>query len=398
MLAGCANDQRSQRPEAGTFHYPTSIVADPAGDNVYVVSTNFDSRYTGGTVIPIDVATATIRSEGTVEVGNFAGELAILESGGRGVVGLIPIRDDDNLEVLDIDRNDDNIPILSCGDRKADALPRCEPARRVYIGEMARDADGEIIDSRDPFAVTIGRQFITGASSDDPLEGRHPFYVASLLDGPLLVFTIGEDRVPRFETAVSLSGGIHSLIEIPLSTRERIILASNRMTNEIQVARIHFRHSGRVDAAAELPVTLNQLATSGDYFRGMALSRDGKTLYAVYRSPAALALFDMGEDGRPVPRGLVALYGRPGTLAVYAPPDGSDREWVYVTDFWGDAVYVVDPIAMLVVDRITVGSGPYGIAIAGSRAFVTDFEEGAVSVIEVDPSSARFHEEIARLK
>ena len=78
------------------------------------------------------------------------------------------------------------------------------------------------------------------------------------------------------------------------------------------------------------------------------------------------------------------------------PPEGG-QEIVYVTDYEGDSVYAVDPVIPQVLDRISVGQGPYGIAIAADRAFVADFEEQKVSVVALGLADPDRHKEIKRL-
>lgn len=403
FLGACSDTTRADRPDPAEFHFPTAVVADPAGAWVYVVSSNFDSLYTGGTIVPIDVASRTVVPAGAVEVGSFAGELALVPGAdGRGAGAYLALRDDDALLHLDLAWSDEGQPSFRCAAQPAEGLARCDGDRSVDVLDLLKDAVPEeerddVPEARDPFAILAGAPVRLDGPEGVIDEGR-PLYVGSLRDGVFLVFTLGADGVPAFKAGLELEAGLHSFVEWPVSARERVVVASNRMTALLHVIRVHLKADGTVDAVLEEPVQFDQLAATGDYYRGMAMSRVGPWLYAAYRSPPALAVLEFGADGRPVQRGLVGLYGAPGYVATWAPPDRPEDERVYVTDFTGDALYAIDPWTMTVTDRIEVGAGPYGLAIAGDMAWVADFEEGAVSVVPLDPSHPEWHREIERLK
>jgi len=46
---------------------------------------------------------------------------------------------------------------------------------------------------------------------------------------------------------------------------------------------------------------------------------------------------------------------------------------------------------------VAVGEGPYGIAIAGDRALITNFESQDVSVLDLNPGEPDRAHEIARI-
>lgn len=403
LAAACSDSTRADRPDPANFHFPTAVVSDPSGAWVFVVSTNFDSLYSGGVVVPIEAATRTVVSEGAVEVGSFAGEFSVFAGAdGRAVGGYLALRDEDAVLPLDLAWTDAGMPRIGCGKVVEDGFPRCGKQAALTVTDLLRDAApeeerDESPEARDPFAVHVGAPLVF-SGPDGVVEEPRPLYVGSLRDGAFLVFTLQPDGTPVFKRGLALSAGLHSIVERPVSARERVVVVSNRMQPLLHVIRVFLHPDGRVDAVIEEPVGWTQLAATGDYYRGMALSGAGPTLYVAFRSPAALAVLDFGPDGRPVPRGLVGLSGKPGYVAVWAPEERPQDEAVYVTDFGGDAVYVVDPARMGVTDRIVVGAGPYGIAVAADTAFVANFEEGAVSVIPLALDDPRRHQEVERLK
>ncbi len=62
----------------------------------------------------------------------------------------------------------------------------------------------------------------------------------------------------------------------------------------------------------------------------------------------------------------------------------SGRSCIYVTDFFGNRVRLVDPVANQVADAVRVGSTPFGVVVApdGARVYVVNLGAGTVSVIE----------------
>lgn len=389
-LAACSS-VRGEVPDMGAFSYPTAVVSDPAGDTVYVVSTNFDSRWQFGWVTPIDVASLTILGSAGVETGSFAGEPVFESQSGKASRMVLPIRDDDTLALIDVARDRDGKALLSCGADLPDGRRRCGTDQSVSLLDVAKDREGNAVPAYDPFAVAIGSPV---ALPDDSSTFERPLYVGSLVDGTFLVFSLREGEMPVYQGYQTLEEGLHTLVEVPISGNERVVLAGTRARNVMHVVRVR-REDGVWTALAEEPVSIPQMSATGDYLRGMALSPRSPVLYVAYRSPSALAVFDIPADGRPVLRNFVALAGLPAGVAVYAPEGGP--EIVYVTDFQGDSVYAVDPGIPAVIDRVPVGQGPYGIAIAGDLAFVADFEDQKVSVVALGLADPDRHREIKRL-
>jgi len=69
------------------------------------------------------------------------------------------------------------------------------------------------------------------------------------------------------------------------------------------------------------------------------------------------------------------------------------RGLVYVSMFEDDRVVVVDPDALVVAGRIETGRGPHAIefmlaADGALRGFIANFDEGSISVVDLDPNSA----------
>ena len=85
-------------------------------------------------------------------------------------------------------------------------------------------------------------------------------------------------------------------------------------------------------------------------------------------SPAAATTIPLGPGDFPVD--------------IAAAPNGRR---IYVANYFGNSVSVIDTQSQSVVSTIFVGLGPQGIAITpdGSRLYVSNFDDGTVSVVDV---------------
>ena len=396
VLSGaCATDPRGEPPDPTRLHYPSGIALDPGGDYAYVVSTNFDSAYTGGTVVPVNLSTQLLEPQGAIEVGGFGGDLVLAQPAAGGLVGFVASREKGRLETFAIDRSSGS-PVLACGPRDGEWPFQCDDEHVIKdVDAEPPDEDPIRAPGDDPYAVALGQ----GVPGGGPL-----LYLASIEDGIFTVMTLDEGMKPQVSMAAELSGGLHSIAEGGVVNGRRRVYVSNRYYPLIHVVDVGCPASGGAcEIVTQASLGITQITSSGDYFRGLAVSRDQRMLFAVRRSPPALAVFDLAEDGTALERGLVALQGAPANVALLSR-GGDQADLAYVTDYARDSIYCVDPETMNVVDHFQVADGPYGIAIGNDpsgllpRAYVTAFEDDLLSVVDLDPNSPTWHQEIARIK
>ncbi|MBM4394796.1 MAG: beta-propeller fold lactonase family protein [Deltaproteobacteria bacterium] len=410
-FAACAGSPRGLPPDRGELQWPISVAVDPAGDVVYVVSSNFDAAFNGGSIIPVSVSAVAgkaaptepprvlslddpvLGTGGAAVVGSFAGEMAFVKTGDT-TAGYVAVRDGDRLQWFTVGRGSGGAATISCV-TAPEGGSRCDDDHTLDLGWEDPTERYGTLEAADPYALAVG----AGVDPDAPL-----LYVGSIRGGDLYVLSIGAGGRPALVTAVPLSSGVHSITEGPLVGGRRIVYVTTRFSNTIHVVEVARAADGTLRAEAVEPVVIPQISSTGDYWRGIATSPDGRRLYAALRSPNSLAVFDIApEDGRPSLRGLIALYGGPAGVAV-VPGAVPGQDTVYVTDFARDGLYAVDTLSMSVTDRIPIGDGPYGIAITsaaggtGRRAWIALFEEAALSVVDLEPGSPTFHTEIARVR
>lgn len=397
LLAGlvACNNVRGEVPDGSRFSFPTAVVADPEGDVAYVVSTNFDSSWQRGWVTPVRLDPPGIVADGILQVGSFGGDLVLDPRPDGTTRGYLSLRDGDSLAWFGIRREGEGRePRLACelpGTREDAAI--CPEDDALVLQGTIRDAEGDPVDSRDPFAMSLGSP-VMEADAEGVLHRHRPLYVGSLQDGILLVLDVPEEGTPVVQGHLAWDPGLHSLIEVSLRDGRRAVFGTTRNRNAIHSA-VVTREDGTFRLIPRMPWTVPTIAASGDYGRGIAASLDQSRLYVSWRSPAALLVLDLDREGLLAMRQVIPLAGSPGPLAVHR--DTGPGETVWVTDFAGDSVYGVDPEQGRVLVRVPVGEGPYGIAIAGDRALVTNFESQDVSVLALDPADPDRTTEIARI-
>jgi DNA-binding beta-propeller fold protein YncE len=147
-------------------------------------------------------------------------------------------------------------------------------------------------------------------------------------------------------------------------------------------------------------------ARQGIDSRGIAFNPSGTRAYIANRSTPSILVYDVscGPDGREVNQllDIIDVGLDPGAVAYLRRDDGQDR--IYVTCATSMEVYVIDPFLDRVDTIIEVGEGAYDITFTRGarerrgvqRAYVANFQEDSISVIDLDQTSPNYHREIAR--
>ena len=136
------------------------------------------------------------------------------------------------------------------------------------------------------------------------------------------------------------------------------------------------------EPAVRLPPGVTDMAGTG-FVGGIAMSRDGKTLYAVHVFGRAFSAIDAATG---IVRKTVPLPAEPYTVL---PADDGRRVFV---SLWGGAkVLALDATTLATVDEVEVGGHPNAMALAkdGKRLFVACANTNRVWVIDVDRFVAR---------
>jgi len=394
VLLGCTTVEGTDHP-ADSLRYPIGIVADPAGDYVYVVNSNFDLAHVGGAIVPLDLETNKLVSESAVQVNSFGGRLALREVDGKAVGLYLPARGTNTLTWVELSREEETgAPRLSCSETAPEAgrLATCN-GRYVFGGDEAL-----VLPGVDPFGVTLR-----------PPMGDEPGYViTSAFDGTASVFRLSDEGQPTLAHQETLTLGTYDLAMHPVTGHA---YATSKFANVVFTLDVNEVNpdtdpetDGGITVTSDPAVVVTNPTPGKDLARGFAFNAAGTLGFIAYRAPPSLVVVDtsVAPTGEVANRVLDSVPLADGPASVAVAPTGADgRELVYVTLYDAAQIAVVDPKLFDVIAVIDVGQGPFDLVIVQNekrkRAYVTLFEENAVAVIDVDPESPFYHQEIARV-
>ena len=456
----CAEDNKGIPHPIDRLHYPVAIAADPSGDYVYVVNSDFDVRYRTGSVIAIDLATNQLVPGSAIGIGKFGGEVVLYPTGDpdRRLAGYVPARSDAKLFWFYVEGGADGTPPnLVCRTSlpgEPDEIEECEASFVIdaavrprlplddegLTDEEAAARAGEPVRmtvGRDAFGVAIyrgergvgdyllmtnprsGRVGVFGIDGGIPVDRDTKFGGQPAPSSDYRDYGDGEGTrwgalskvgEPVFLESWSLLGGSYTAAVSPV---DGFAYATNKLSNVVVPFRI-----GEVADPDGLPrlwpepedlsvFTIVNSSSLGDYGRSIAFNRDGTRAYLAYRNPSSLVVIDKQQDDDGAHRdrfvSAVDLGLRPSKVLL-APSAADGGDLLYVVCYGDEQVYVVDPVALDVVDIIEVPGGPYDMAIVHApekdrfRAYVTVFERDAVAVIELDRASPFFHQVTAYVR
>lgn len=416
---GCTASSDEVRPPPGQFFFPTGLALDPAQSRLFVANANSELRWDSGTinVIDLDEVDRVIASRsGTrcqtdpeqvetlvcdeesfivgqagVRIGNFATGLSVQDTGNGTARLIVPVRGDPSITWIDWDGSK-----LSCDDgaqnfafcddehrltslRNNEALgPLPEEPFRTFVdagGGYAvvthlNSGDITLIDSRAgaaPIISDVARDLFLGTSTTLPggtaVAGRNP----GSLDDLVYAVSRSEDRVQMLT------------VERPTANALPYLVPSNYFF---------------LDAAG------GNNGSSSDS-RGLAFTGDGNRMLAINRRPPTLQIYDssLGPSGFPA-NTAVAIYDICREASGLAVGNVGGGDLALVTCFREGTAYVIDASGRRSTDAIVrVGRGPFDVVISTIRkkAYITNFLEDSIGVIDLAPGSARQFREVLRI-
>lgn len=450
LNSGCWPDTSGNSPDVGAFYfyYPIGLgITQPEGRYLLAASSNFDLQFNSGSLVPIelealdevieacregregancsefvvsrdvDAADSSyqvvdfVLDQHGVLTGSYSSTLAVTDG-----MALVPVRADASLhfvDVVEVAHDDlDEQRVLRCAYGESADTPsppqKCGSNRRVTSGRRLRD-DGAVGLPSEPFGV------VTWWDADSEMEY---VVVGHMVGGEVSLFE-------RLESSSSSSsrecgdtvdndgdglndlddpgcgGSSLSLIDIDDSFNEGTtglavddegrFLATSRFNDSLTAFRIN---SGEIAPVKSIPV---EAADPGDNQRGIAMSPDRDLAYVISRSPEAILVLDLSKDesGAYNDRFLavVEIGNGPSVVRVYEDSRFAAGYMVYVMCYSEDRIFVVDPSVNSVVDIITTRRGPHDIVFDPDMrvAYLANFLESTVSVLDVDPESPSFH-------
>jgi hypothetical protein len=397
-LVGCASESSGELPPTDGFHYPVSLSlvesADGGPNVLYVVSSNFDWRYSHGSVIAVDLdkldldtpapggATATRSIAGAVDpdrghvfIDSFAGVMAAYQPTGAvptSRVLFVPTRAEHRLFAIRAEGAN-----LSCYDGGEGR--DCSPQGIALSDGKAtvEDPFGTLLRGRELFVTHLRRPTV-----DD--EPRNSYLVKLDAESPTSAPVFFDIGAAPAEAGVDTPRGVY------LTGR-----ALRDTTGEHSNALRMLVGSSVVDTGLTDGTRIKET-------RGIAVSSDGTRLFVSTRGTRSLYVTPTdGPDGLLV----VDISADPSTGAAlnevvgFVPlPEGASRllvlprpgkrDLVAIACTETDAVAIYDDEIGAVVNLIEGIDKPYDLVAAsraagGRRLFVASFAGHAVDYIDI---------------
>jgi DNA-binding beta-propeller fold protein YncE len=409
-------------PPADSFFYPVSVAASPSGGWLYVTSSDFDLRYNGGTVAPVDLtclrarvadpqharcaalpsaadircvvdrdqpgatvceARAFVRADQVRRISAYAIDSAVARYPDRTRL-YVAVRGDGSVTWFDLDDSGG----LDCG--ASGALGRCADNHRV--GADAAQSPTAARLPPDPSSISLdparGWVLITHQSSDVGLARASLIRDGAVAGGggaPVLLSALG-----------NLSPGLSGAALLPRaagSDERSTWIVTSRSEASFSFFQAYPGNATLRDASPFLYrsaiIGVRGLA-GGNNNRAIALDPDTTRhrAFVVSRAPEALLSVTLDPanptaatvvDVLPVPRG-------PSRLVVRSV-DGHTQ--VMVISFDARRVTVIDPDERRVVGQVVTRRGPHQAVLDPSPSqpflYLVDFLDGALEVIDLRP-------------
>ncbi len=420
LLLGACADQTAgipHPPEA--LYWPSSILVDTDGQHLYVVNGNFDRRYRSGSLAVVDLVGRRVVGDRTLSIGAFGGRLIGRTDAAGGALAeiLLPIRSTDEVARVRVERPDGESPRLDCGGRVVDGETRCTEA---YILGPDRDIDA----GDEPYAAALIPVGDTGAAilvTSGLADGRLFFFRSCVPaddceEGSTFTPITEEEACEETddETCVAglrevplsatLGSGVQDLLYHPgageLLATQRSFALFSAIPLELGVDAM-----GRVTVAVGDTRAVSVPSPTGtSYGQGMAMEPSSGAVAMAWRvSPSLVMVAPDSESLGGYRLADQITIGRGASEVAFGAFGPGDAARAFVTCGREDRLYVVDPAAGRVTNRVETGRGPHAVAVLdrpdlGRRWVLTgDFEDGTITIIEGDPTNPGWLEPIAHV-
>jgi hypothetical protein len=430
-LVSCGESYQAPLPERDRIHYPVGLSMHPDGRFLYVVNTNFNVRYRpeiGGTVSVVDTRSMRIQAEQSPYIPSFGGDIELNDDASKAYVAT---RQGNSVISLNVAGPSSDTGVaggtLSCPG--PDGQSTSDPARCIV--DRVPNQDGGSLLPSDPFGLSVDTIRPTNPATGQavPIDLVSVAYLASE-NVSTIAFPNRSIEGATMESAALLPGA--NAIERRPGTLN--MYAAGRRDAGVSVFtplinRSNDGNFGEVQALiSKGGFDLSPSASNVDA-RDIAFGPDGDTLYVISRRPDALHIVDIGpadpdtgEGTRHRVRTSISLEDQPSSLVVHRGADGKRR--IYVSCYDDRSIQVVDPAAEVVTDVIEVDGRPYDMVTDKAddrcqnpgetcRLYVSLFNDppgtksscgptaaqcGSLAMIDLDPSSSRYHRVVSKLR
>lgn len=404
--AGCASDVPGLDPLPNQIRFPIGVRVLPGDKYLMVANSNFDLQFNSSTLTIVDTATNAVDPRHTTRLNTFAGDFAMRADGSR---AYIASRSEGRLTAIDLDQS--AVPIFKCTNTPAEPgkLPKCDG---TYVTTVPGNPFGILLLEPNARAPVAG----CGTSFEDR-SGRETLLLTHLntstnavqSTGVVSAFESVGGRLPLLvrTTFGDVASGLNAITPNPVT-------GTLWVTSRFDVSISLLRYAG--GALSRVGTVIPSGVRQGIDHRGVAFKPDGSRAYVAYRateqrfglSTPILSVFDTRceADGRErnAVINIVDMCQEPGQPYYFQSAGRPDL--LFVPCGLSRQVYVLDPDLLTVERIIDVGDGAYYMDFtAGARtgtglqrAYVSNFREDSISVLDLDPRSPNYLKEIARIR
>lgn len=377
----CATDLIGDSSDLGTMEYPVGMAIHPNGKYAYVVGSNFNLDYRatdGGAIYVLDLVSGQILPS-SKRMGSFGTNIVLSSDARRGYT---VTRDDDALVWFEISEDgsriycpnadDDSESLLKCR-VIVDDDPTYVSVSRSYRESTQYDAQGNATTTRVDFDLLAIAQLrnarVTMVTAKDTPEGKVSFSHASAS----LLYS-GSDAVCLGDERFVISG----------RAATSLLVVSPAMDEKASMKGVY--------ASQAIAVPSGLGVYQG---RGMVLSPSQKELFMLNQYPKSLMKFDVSALNSGEATGdkaaMTAMLMLPADMTRMVWIGDNDTGMIYVTSVVNDAMYVIDPRQMDILQTIDVGDGPYELAVHENDLYVVHFQGNDIWKYDVsDPTSPKF--------
>lgn len=373
-----------------------------------------------------------------VRVGNFAGNMILQKLDDKTRELWVSVRGDPSVTRIDVDTSGDTPSLrcfdapppgrLSCG-RPQVAPTGCEPNWLVqnYLctqnggassGNCQMFANSNLPTSlpTEPFGMALDEGTL---ANGDPY---HRLLVSHLSGGQVSIIDVHNRSNPQllyvsdpfFEADTTKRHGAFALAAQHPGQASSLWYMTSNIEATVSVFRV--ADVGVVITQPQVAFTLSAWFAAGTDIRAIAFAHDGNRAFLTENNPPSVVVIDthpqpgggagQGALGNPAnqvvdiidvcqePSNMrvrdVTVEGAPGT-----PSRVGTQLWVVC--FLSNQLMVVDPDAREVLSTIQVGRGPNDVAFDAHHAYVTNFSESTISVIDLDPGSLTQYRQVAKI-
>lgn len=426
VAAGCYNPGEGADPDDLHPYFPVGLAVSDSGRWLFVANSNFDLKYNAGTVLALDLAKIKdearkcgekLRANPTdackygvdtkdfaaasVRIGAFAADMratarhaagsgAIVPNAGR---LLLPVRGDASLTAIDFDESESGVT-LRCSGSPQPFGGRC--SGNWLLGTDPAKSDRVIALEGEPFSLAIP-EWTDSATEPGKSGGIAAVVHQSSGNVSLFVQATTDGSPPPGRLAYilgGLAGGGTAIAALDNAGGYPRFLVTNRtQSNALVVQFFPDPQPGRSALVLTDVVPISPQATGFDT-RGVVVDppATGETrptrVFLTNRTPAALVVGQVDPETKKLSfYENVALPVGPSRIT-RASIDG--KTLILATSFDARAVVIYDPDARRITNVVRTDKGPYATTVdpVSKLAFVCNFTDSNIQVIELDPAAA----------